>query len=120
MKTTKFGELTKILRVKNHEILADMAKKLETTTPYLSAIENGRKSVPKGWIEKIQKEYMLSVPETEELTRAAYESRPVYKIECQLAGPKQRQAAALIAEGIYNLTDNDADKIIKILDKTKK
>ena len=42
MSYTKFGEFVRLLRVKNHEVMGDMAKLLKTSTPNLSAVENGK------------------------------------------------------------------------------
>lgn len=52
---TKFGELLRILRVKYHEVMGDMAEMLEISLPFLSAVENGKKNVPSDWIDKIFK-----------------------------------------------------------------
>jgi predicted nucleotidyltransferase component of viral defense system len=41
---TKFGEFMRILRVKNHEVMGDIAKLLGVSTPFLSAVENGKKT----------------------------------------------------------------------------
>ena len=43
MAYTKFGEYMRILRVKNHEVMGDIAKLLGVTLPFLSAVENGKK-----------------------------------------------------------------------------
>ncbi len=41
MAYTKFGELVRILRVKHHEVMGDMGKRLGIKLPLLSTIENG-------------------------------------------------------------------------------
>lgn len=43
MAYTKFGEYMRILSVKNHEVMGDIAKLLGVTLPFLSAVENGKK-----------------------------------------------------------------------------
>lgn len=43
MAYTKFGEYMRILRIKNHEVMGDLAKVLNVSTPFLSAVENGKK-----------------------------------------------------------------------------
>ena len=53
MTYTSFGEFVRILRIKHHEVMGDMAKMLEVKIPFLSAVENGRKNVPADWIDKI-------------------------------------------------------------------
>lgn len=41
---TKFGEFVRILRIKHHEIMGDMARMLGTSLPFLSAVETGKKT----------------------------------------------------------------------------
>ena len=43
---TKFGKKLRALRLENDQRLKDMADKLEVTAAYLSAVENGKRSVP--------------------------------------------------------------------------
>lgn len=43
MAYTKFGEYMRVLRIKNHEVMGDLAKVLNVSTPFLSAVENGKK-----------------------------------------------------------------------------
>ena len=50
MAYTKFGEIVRVLRVKHHEVMGDMAKVLDTSLPFLSAVENGKKNVPVEWV----------------------------------------------------------------------
>ena len=40
---TAFGKFLRILRMDNGEILKTMAEKLEVTSSFLSAVENGKK-----------------------------------------------------------------------------
>ena len=46
---TPFGEFVRILRIKHHQVMGDMAKILNTSTPFLSAVENGKKNVSRGF-----------------------------------------------------------------------
>ena len=57
MSYTSFGEFMRVLRVKNHEVMGDVAKILEVKVPFLSAVENGKKNVPNEWIDKIVNHY---------------------------------------------------------------
>ena len=65
MAYTTFGEFVRILRIKHHEVMGDMAKVLNTSLPFMSAVENGKKNVPTEWIEKIVEHYNLSESERE-------------------------------------------------------
>ena len=43
----ELGEFMRVLRVRHHEVMGDVAKLLGVSTPFLSAVENGRKNVCK-------------------------------------------------------------------------
>lgn len=43
MAITKFGEYMRILRIKNNLLMKDTADKLNVKTPFLSAVENGKR-----------------------------------------------------------------------------
>ena len=75
MSYTKFGEFVRLLRVKNHEVMGDMARMLATSTSNLSAVENGKKNVPKNWIPKIVDYYHLSEEEEHDLIESIEESK---------------------------------------------
>ena len=67
MAYTKFGEFVRILRIRCHEVMGDMAEVLGTSVPFLSAVENGKKNVPTDWIEKLVSHYKLGPDEASEL-----------------------------------------------------
>lgn len=117
MAYTKFGEFVRILRIKCHEVMGDMAKVLDTSVPFLSAVENGKKNVPSEWIERIIEHYKLSYEESCELREAAEESRMQYKITAGNAGPTQRKAALQFARSFDNMDDETAEKILELLSK---
>ncbi len=117
---TKFGELLRILRVKYHEVMGDMAEMLEISLPFLSAVENGKKNVPSDWIDKISNHYGLSYKEREELQLAAEESRTQYKILSMNAGREQRKAAMQFARSFDDMDEETARKITELLNKTGK
>lgn len=54
MAYTSFGEFVRILRIKRHEVMGDMAKVLNVKVPFLSAVENGKKNVPSEWAERLR------------------------------------------------------------------
>ena len=85
MAYTSFGEFVRILRIKNHEVMGDLAKVLNVQVPFLSAVENGKKNVPIEWIAKIVEHYNLGNDEEEELRNAIEESKTQYKIKADNA-----------------------------------
>lgn len=117
---TKFGEFVRILRIKNHEVMGDMAALLGTTTPFLSAVENGRKNVPKGWHTIISEHYNLSEEESKELEIAIEESKLQEKINMKDSSIMQRRAALQFARSFEDMDDETAERIIKLLERKEK
>ena len=117
MAYTKFGEFVRILRIKHHEIMGDMAEMLGTSLPFLSAVENGKKNVPTEWIEKIIKHYNLSEREADELKVSVEESKTQYKIRTQNASEMQRKTAVAFARSFDEMDDDTALRILELLSK---
>lgn len=115
MSYTKFGEYLRILRIKKHEVMGDMASKLGTSLPFLSAVENGKKNVPKDWLEKISFYYDLDSNEKAELEDAIDVSRTQYKIDSSRASELQRRTALAFTRSFETLGDEQAMKILEIL-----
>lgn len=118
MSYTKFGEFVRILRIKNHEIMGDMAEFLDTSLPFLSAVENGRKNVPKDWIEKIACHYNLNEYERKELKKSVEESKTQMKISLTNASASKRGVALQFARSFENMDDETAEKIISLLERS--
>lgn len=117
MSYTSFGEFVRILRVKHHEVMGDMAKVLDVRIPFLSAVENGKKNVPADWTDKITYHYGLSAEERVQLEKAIDESKTQYKIVAGNAGLNQRRAALQFARSFDEMDDETAMKILELLSK---
>lgn len=119
MSYTSFGEYVRVLRVKNHEVMGDLAKVLNVKTPFLSAVENGKKNVPADWIDIIANHYNLSDLERTQLIEAAEESKTQYRINTDSSGLIQRKAALKFARSFDEMDDETALKIFELLSKKK-
>lgn len=119
MSYTSFGEFMRVLRVKNHEVMGDVAKILEVKVPFLSAVENGKKNVPNEWIDKIVSHYELNSEEKKKLEESIEESKTQYKIIMNDSGINQRKAALQFARSFDGMDDETAIKIMNLL-KNKK
>ena len=117
MSYTSFGEFVRILRIKHHEVMGDMAKVLDVKTPFLSAVETGKKNVPTDWIDKLVEHYSLSEFAKRKLENAIEESRTQYKIMAQNASVNQRRVAMQFARSFDDIDDETALKIMKLLKK---
>ena len=112
---TEFGRALRKLRLDESEILRDMAVKLGISTAYLSAIENGKRPIPRGFIDSISDAYTLGDDERKELKRAIDKS--LVDIEIDLEGKQgaRREAALIFARSFDDMDDNTAQKIIEML-----
>lgn len=115
MSYTSFGEFMRVLRVKNHEVMGDVAKMLEVKVPFLSAVENGKKNVPNEWIDKIVDHYSLNEDERLKLEEAIEESKTMYKIIMNDSGVNQRKVALQFARSFDGMDDETAIKILDLL-----
>jgi len=118
MAYTKFGELVRIIRIRHHEVMGDMAKKLGLKLPFFSAIESGKKNVPAELITKIVECYHLSTEEEQELIEAAEESRTQYKISTIVAGIDplffNSQRKKLTRQGVSYLLPEEGSDDMKV------
>ena len=117
MAYTSFGEFVRILRIRHHEVMGDMAKVLGASLPFLSAVENGKKNVPSDWISKIVEHYGLTETEQQDLLEAIEESKTQYKIVAGNAGNYQRKAALQFARSFDEMDDETAVKVLELLSK---
>jgi HTH-type transcriptional regulator, competence development regulator len=117
MSYTSFGEFMRVLRVKNHEVMGDVAKMLGVKVPFLSAVENGKKNVPTEWIDKIVNYYNLNEEEQSDLKEAIEESKTQYKIIANDSGVNQRKAALQFARSFDEMDDETAIRIMELLNE---
>lgn len=115
---TKFGEFMRVMRVKNHEVMGDIAKLLNVSTPFLSAVENGRKNVPDEWFDIIAEHYSLSDSEITEMKAAAENSRNQIKIALAKSETYQREVALQFARSFEGIDEDTAEKILKLLKRS--
>lgn len=116
---TQLGEFLRILRIQNKEVMGDMAKVLDVSVPFLSAVETGKKNVPTDWFEALVQNYNLNEEQKEKLKEAIEESK--CQIKLKLAGKEdiKRQVALKFARSFDDMDSNTAEQIIKILEENK-
>ena len=119
MAITKFGEYARDLRIDRGENLKEMAKNLGVSSAFLSAVENGKKQVPKTWYEKISSIYELALKEKEKLKKAIEESKNMLVLNLQNVTQANKEFALVFARSFEELTDEERKKIQGILTKKK-
>ena len=120
MKYTKFGELFRIYRIKNGETLNDASKLLGVTNSFVSAVELGKKKVPKNWSSIIAEHYNLTEEETKELDEAIEESKNSVKVNLSGSTLFQRNLAMAFQRSFDNISEETANEIINMLNRGDK
>lgn len=120
MAITKFGEYARDLRIEEEENLKDMADKLGVSSAFLSAVENGKKKVPKSWYEKISNQYHLTLEKKEKLKSAIDSVTNEVVLNLEKLTPQKKEFALVFARSFEELTDEERKKIQGILSKRKK
>ena len=117
MAYTKFGEFLRILRIQHHEVMGDVAKLLCVSTPFLSAVENGKKNVPEEWFDTIARHYSLDEQQIAEMKEAAEVSKTQVKIQLSQVQSHQREVAIQFARSFDGIDEETASKILELLNK---
>ena len=112
---TDFGKMCRRIRLEVNENLGDMADNLGMKSSFLSAIENGKKNVPKTLCEAIKEKYSLSVNEYNQLIEAAEVSKKQIKITMEGMNSNDRNLVLSFARKFEELDNSEKEKIMKIL-----
>lgn len=112
---TDFGKKCRMIRLDANENLGDMAERLGVKSSFLSAVENGKKNVPKGFCEKIKEKYEISNAGYKELLDAAENSRRQVKIQMDKLNSNDRNLVLSFARKFEELESKEKQEIMKIL-----
>ena len=115
---TKFGIFTRKLRLDHAELLKDMAEKLDVSSSFLSAVENGKKKIPSQWIEKIADEYSLTKEQIRDFEFAVIETQETMDINMENLSQEKKELAFTFARQIDNFDDETVKKIREIFNVT--
>lgn len=115
-----FGKLCRKLRIDSGELLKDMAEKLDVTPAYLSAVEVGKRNVPKDWPQKISKAYSLGSEISKEIQEAAKKSKLNLKMDLNNFEESDKELVLAFARKFTELTDKDKERIKSMLSKNNK
>ena len=116
---SKFGQLVRTLRLEKSILMGDMASDLKVSPSYLSAVEFGRRAVPKDWPKKISEILLLDEAAREELERCAHlssaKSTGSLKLELDELDSLQQEVAVEFARKINSLTEQELQQIKNML-----
>ena len=114
---TALGKELRIIRINNNEILKDMASKLNITSAYLSAIENGKREPTKKFMEALFAAYNLSDDEKERLNNAYFITIDSVNINLSNQSEAHKDLSLVFARKFDGLTDDQIKKLIAILNR---
>lgn len=112
---TSFGKELRKLRIERSELMKDMAERLEVTVSYLSAVENGKRNVPRSWIEDIAKIYALSIERQEMLKESVYRAQESIEFSLKNKNQEDLDFLFVLARRYEDLGSDEKQKIIEIL-----
>lgn len=113
---TEIGKALRKLRIDQDERLLDMAKRLDKSSAFLSAVEIGKKSPPPGLEDAVVAAYRLSGAAVDLICRAANQSRKAFKLEPE--SELGRDTAGLLARKMNTLNDSELKRIMDILNNS--
>ena len=115
---TSLGRFLRKLRLERGEILKTMADKLEVTSAFLSAVENGKKKMPLSWYDKLSALYALSGEQCAALEKAVMESSEVVELNIRSASSDRRDLAISFARRFDSLDEETSRMIFELLNKS--
>ena len=117
---TEFGKALRKIRIDHQELIRDMAKNLSVSSAYLSAVENGKRKASASWIDTIATHYGLDKDQKNQLQEAYDSSVETIKLVLSESRPIQRTTAVSFAKALNGLSDEELEKIMRIVEKGSK
>ena len=113
---TPFGEKLRSLRAERNVTLKDMAKALNVSSAYLSALEHGKRGRP-SWhlVQGVIAYFNIIWDDAEELVKLARVSHPRISIDTAGLSPKATELANRLAQDISKIDDKTLTKILAVL-----
>jgi len=115
---TPLGEKLRALRAARGATLAEMAAALEVSAAYLSALEHGKRGVPRPvFLQLVNGYFNLGWDEAEELRQLAEISDPRVVLDTGGLSPKATELANRLAARIRDLDDARLDTLLAELEE---
>lgn len=112
---TEFGKFVRKLRIDKGVVLGEMAKSIEVSSAYLSAVENGNKNITEQLIKKIVFYFSLNEVIENELRSAAKNSAPSIKLDLRGVAEDERVLVSAFARQVSDLSADQKRSIFDIL-----
>lgn len=102
MALTEFGKAVRKARIDVNETLVTMAKALDTSPAFLSAMETGSKKIASKWVKMIASFFYERGVELKDLDRLAESSNEVFSVEGRGLSHQQKMLVAGFAKSAWN------------------
>ena len=114
---TAFGKFSRIKRIELGLTMDFVANELGVTKAYLSAVELGKTNPRWHWVEVLTSTYKLKSKEVEKLQLSLMRSTNAVRINLMGKTPKAKKLTLLLQERIQDLTDDQCEQIIQLLER---
>ena len=109
---TPFGAKLRQMRAARDIKLKDMAKALDVTPAYLSALEHGQRGQPSRYfVRRVCTFFNIIWDDAEDLQRLAEASHPRVRLDTSGLTPAATELANLLAENIGRLDQDDIERL---------
>ena len=108
-----FGKFIRSIR--GDESLRTMAKRLDITPAFLSAMEVGRKNIPMTYVDKISELYDLNEDQKAELFNSIVETNKHVDIEIEKMNEAQKETTMAFARKIESADPELLEKLRNVL-----
>ncbi|MDB3952691.1 helix-turn-helix domain-containing protein [Alphaproteobacteria bacterium] len=113
---TPFGQKIREMRAEKAVTLTDMARSLQVSTAYLSALEHGKRGRPSlVMLHQICQYFNIIWEDAEELQHLARLSVPRVVVDTSGLTPDATEFANLVAEHIGTFTANEIESLLDYL-----
>ncbi len=118
---TPFGKRLRELRAARGVTMKDMASAIGVSPAYLSALEHGHRGTPTWYLlQRIITFFNIIWDEAEDLERLAQNSDPRVVVDTSGLSPVATTFANRLARGIGDLSDQDLEALLALLDSRLK
>jgi transcriptional regulator with XRE-family HTH domain len=110
---TPFGKAVRKLRLEKELRLLDLARRIDRSPAFISAVETGRKPIPDSFVVLVARAMNCSASEVRELRRAADHTRKEVRVDT-LSG-EQRELVAAFARKLDDVPDDLKARLKKVV-----
>ena len=112
---TSLGKFLRKLRIDRGELLKTMSEKLGISMSFLSSVENGKKSMPSDWIQRIPELYNLDDSKKKEFDTAVAESEKGIGVKFEGLSEENKKISVAFARKIQTLSPEARNAIQQYL-----